>query len=76
MKGFLGMVLFGRADPAAHVEPLTHMNVAPAGRDEEKERQLKEIHRQMAKSRVNNEIISQEIRRELAGNVLRIVSGE
>jgi hypothetical protein len=70
MMAFLRRVL--HAEP----EAITHLNTAPAGRDEEREREIKRLHAAMASTRVNIDRTSAEIRRELAGNVLKIVAGD
>lgn len=70
------MMAFLRRVLGAEPHPITHLNTAPAGRDEVREREIKVLHGQMAQTRVNIGRSNAEIRRELAGNALRIISGE
>lgn len=70
------MMAFLRRFLRAEPQPITYLNTAPADRDEQRENEIRAIHQQMAHARVNIGRTSAEIRRELAGNALRIVSGE
>jgi hypothetical protein len=70
MMAFLNRVL------GANVEPVTHLNTAPAERDPDKERQVKAALSDLSQAKAAIERRSWEIRQEIAGNVLRIVSGE
>ncbi|WP_018900439.1 hypothetical protein [Rhizobium sp. 2MFCol3.1] len=58
------------------IEPVTSDSVAPAERNHAKERQLHEAVTDMVQAKFNVERRSWEIRQELAGNVLSIVSGK
>lgn len=70
------MMAFLKRALGAVPDPITYLNTEPAGRDEGREREIREIHQEMAHTRVNIGRTSAEIRRELAGNALRIVSGD
>lgn len=70
------MMAFLRKILGANVEPVTHENVAPAPRDHEKEREIKVAQNNLARAIVRVERRSVQIREELAGNVLSIVSGD
>jgi hypothetical protein len=55
---------------------LTFKDVAPAPRDQDKERQIKAAQGALAKDLLKVGRTSWEIRQELAGNVISIVSGD
>ena len=58
------------------VKAVTHLDVEPAARDEGMERLIKASQGRLAKQLVDYERTSWQVRRELAGNVLKIVAGE
>ena len=70
------MMSFLRSMLGAHVEPVTHSSVTPADRDDEKEKEIKAAQTDLVHAIISVERRSWEIRQELAGNVLSIVSGE
>lgn len=70
MMAFLNRIL------CTHVEPATHLNTAPAPRDPQKEVEVRAALNDLSHAKANIERRSWEIRQELAGNALRIVSGE
>jgi hypothetical protein len=57
-------------------KPLTYRDVAPAPRDEEKEQQIKKAQAELVGDLLKVGRTSWQIRQELAGNVINIVSGE
>jgi hypothetical protein len=59
-----------------HVEPITHLTVAAADRDESIEAEIKHHRARTAEVVIAAERSSWQIRQQLAGNVLSIVSGE
>ncbi|RWX72616.1 hypothetical protein [Mesorhizobium sp. M2A.F.Ca.ET.039.01.1.1] len=58
------------------VEPVTHNDVPPAPREPDKEREIKAAQAALAHQLLSVGRTSWEIRQELAGNVLSIVSGD
>lgn len=70
------MMAFLRSIFNSHVEPITHETVPPARRDPDMEAQIDaaKTSSYLAMKRVERR--SWEIRQELAGNVLKLVSGE
>lgn len=58
------------------VQPITHRDVAPAPRDENREREIKQAVGAMVGELMKIERRSVEIRHELAENTLKLVSGE
>lgn len=57
-------------------EPVTHETVKPAPRDQARERQIRAAHADLVQELMCMERKSWEIRQELAGNVIDIVSGQ
>lgn len=70
------MMSFLRNMLDAHVKPVTHTDVLPADRDDEKEKEIKAAQNDLVHAVINAERRSWEIRQALAGNVLSIVSGD
>jgi hypothetical protein len=60
----------------AKVQPVTSRDVAPSERNEEKEAEIKIAVEDLVHAKFAVERRSWEIRQQLAGNVLRLVSGE
>jgi len=58
------------------VDPVTSSDVLPAERNQDKESQIKELVSDLVQAKFAVERRSWEVRQELAGNVLRLVSGE
>lgn len=61
---------------SSRIDPVTHLSVSPAARDITKENQIKAVLSDLAQATVTVERRSWQIRQELAGNVLSIVSGD
>jgi hypothetical protein len=57
-------------------KPLTYRDVAPAPRDEEKERQIKNAQAELVDDMLKVGRTSWQIRQELVGNVINIISGD
>lgn len=70
------MMAFLKRALSSRVDPVTHTDVSPADRDHAKEREVKDALRDLAQSVVSYERKSWQVRQELAGNALKIVSGE
>lgn len=60
----------------ARTEPIHHLNVPPADRDEEKEAEIDAVKTSAFLAIKRAERRSWEIRQELAGNVLKLVAGD
>lgn len=60
----------------SRVEPVTHLTVAPASRDFRKEEIIRSHRARTAEEVVEGNRSSWEIRRQLAENVVSIVSGD
>ena len=69
------MMAFLKRAFSSRVDPVTHLDVDPAPGNPEKEREIISVLGQMAHTVINSERKAWEIREELAGNVLKIVSG-
>lgn len=76
MMAFIRRVFGRSATPACFVSPITHHDVEPAPRDPVKEQEVKEAQIELAHALVRHGRRSWEVRQELAGNALNIVSGK
>lgn len=75
MMAFIRRVLGRSPTPHCFISPITPDDVEPAPRDPEKEGELREAQADLAQALVRHGRRSWEIRQELAGNALNIVSG-
>ena len=75
MMALIRRVLGRSTKPPCFVSPITHHDVEPAPRDPVKEQEVREAQADLAQALVRHGRRSWEIRQELAGNALNIVSG-